>query len=248
MRSSGTRHYGRRSPGPTTFWTPTNACCSHDSPIFAAGCTLESAEAVCGADLDVLASLLDKSLIRRRTGQLGEERFWMLETIREFASEHARRPGQRRRAGAAAREAHARDPPQRKPDRRRRRPAAEARHRALRTRRHPEGARLGAGFRSRSSASRCASRSSRTGPRPIRPRGPSGCEHLLMRAGALPPALEASRPPSLRAARSIDRESLSAARREHERSRDLFRALGDDRGSSNARGASCDQRRLLRGP
>ena len=55
--------------------------------VFAAGCTLESAEAVCGADLDVLASLVDKSLVRRRTGEFGEERFWMLETIREFASE-----------------------------------------------------------------------------------------------------------------------------------------------------------------
>ena len=53
--------------------------------VFASGCTLESAEIVCGADLDTLASLLDKSLVRRRTGRLGEERFWMLETIREFA-------------------------------------------------------------------------------------------------------------------------------------------------------------------
>ena len=55
--------------------------------VFAEGCTLGSAEAVCDADLDVLASLLDKSLIRRRTGTLGEERFWMLETIREYAAE-----------------------------------------------------------------------------------------------------------------------------------------------------------------
>jgi len=54
--------------------------------VFRSGCTLESAEAVCDADLDTLASLLDKSLLRRRTGRLGEERFWMLETIREFAS------------------------------------------------------------------------------------------------------------------------------------------------------------------
>ena len=53
--------------------------------MFRGGCTLESAEAVCDADLDTLASLLDKSLVRRRTGRLGEERFWMLETIREFA-------------------------------------------------------------------------------------------------------------------------------------------------------------------
>jgi predicted ATPase/class 3 adenylate cyclase len=55
--------------------------------VFAAGCTLDSAEAVCEADLDTLASLLDKSLVRRRTGRLGEERFWMLETIREYARE-----------------------------------------------------------------------------------------------------------------------------------------------------------------
>jgi predicted ATPase/class 3 adenylate cyclase len=55
--------------------------------VFRGGCTLETAEAVCDADLDTLASLLDKSLIRRRTGLLGEERYWMLETIREFAAE-----------------------------------------------------------------------------------------------------------------------------------------------------------------
>jgi predicted ATPase/class 3 adenylate cyclase len=55
--------------------------------VFRSGCTLQSAEAVCDADLDTLASLLDKSLLRRRTGRLGEERFWMLETIREFAAE-----------------------------------------------------------------------------------------------------------------------------------------------------------------
>ena len=37
---------------------------------------------MCEADLDVLTSLLDKSLVRR-----SGERVWMLETIREFASE-----------------------------------------------------------------------------------------------------------------------------------------------------------------
>jgi predicted ATPase len=55
--------------------------------VFRGGCTIESAEAVCDAELDTLGSLLDKSLIRRRTGRLGEERFWILETIREFAAE-----------------------------------------------------------------------------------------------------------------------------------------------------------------
>ncbi len=61
--------------------------------VFRGGCTLETAEAVCDADLDTLASLLDKSLLRRRTGRLGEERYWMLETIREFALERLRESG-----------------------------------------------------------------------------------------------------------------------------------------------------------
>lgn len=55
--------------------------------VFRGGCTLETAEAVCDASFDALASLLDKSLVRRRTGMLGEERFWMLETIKQFARE-----------------------------------------------------------------------------------------------------------------------------------------------------------------
>jgi predicted ATPase/class 3 adenylate cyclase len=62
--------------------------------VFRGGCTLESAEAVCDADLDTLASLLDKSLVRRRTGRLGEERYWMLETIREFAVERLQESGE----------------------------------------------------------------------------------------------------------------------------------------------------------
>ena len=55
--------------------------------VFRGGCTLESAESVCEADVDTLGALLDKSLLRRRTDRLGGERFWMLETIREFAAE-----------------------------------------------------------------------------------------------------------------------------------------------------------------
>ena len=50
--------------------------------VFAGGCTLEAAEEICGADVDAIASLVDKSLLRR-TG----DRYWMLETIREFAAE-----------------------------------------------------------------------------------------------------------------------------------------------------------------
>jgi predicted ATPase len=50
--------------------------------VFVGGCTLDGAEAVAGADIDGLASLLDKSLLRS-TG----ERYWMLETLREYAAE-----------------------------------------------------------------------------------------------------------------------------------------------------------------
>jgi predicted ATPase/class 3 adenylate cyclase len=60
--------------------------------VFAGGWTLDAAEAVCDCDLDTLASLVDKSLVRE-----GEGRFSMLETIREFARERltdAEAPGQ----------------------------------------------------------------------------------------------------------------------------------------------------------
>jgi predicted ATPase len=62
--------------------------------VFRGGCTLETAETVCDAELDTLASLLDKSLLRRRTGRLGEERYWMLGTIREFALEQLQAAGE----------------------------------------------------------------------------------------------------------------------------------------------------------
>jgi predicted ATPase/class 3 adenylate cyclase len=50
--------------------------------VFAGGCTLEAAEEVAGADLDTLQSLVEKSLLR-----FVDERYRMLETIREFAAE-----------------------------------------------------------------------------------------------------------------------------------------------------------------
>ena len=50
--------------------------------VFRGGCTLEAAEAVVEADLDTLQSLVDKSLVR-----FSDERYSMLETIRDFASE-----------------------------------------------------------------------------------------------------------------------------------------------------------------
>ena len=50
--------------------------------VFAGGCTLEAAEEICDADLDLLQSLVEKSLVRFADG-----RYWMLETIRAYAGE-----------------------------------------------------------------------------------------------------------------------------------------------------------------
>jgi predicted ATPase/transcriptional regulator with XRE-family HTH domain len=62
--------------------------------VFAGGCTLAAAEAVCGAGtqeegdpLGRLGGLVDKSLVRRELGEDGESRVGMLETVREFALE-----------------------------------------------------------------------------------------------------------------------------------------------------------------
>ena len=54
--------------------------------IFSGGCTLEATTRVCDASLERLESLMDQSLLRRRESGR-ESRFWMLETIREFALE-----------------------------------------------------------------------------------------------------------------------------------------------------------------
>ncbi|MDP9231535.1 MAG: tetratricopeptide repeat protein [Actinomycetota bacterium] len=55
--------------------------------VFAGGCVYDAAEEICDADEDTLQSLLDKSLLRRGEGPAGAPRYWMLETIRQFAAE-----------------------------------------------------------------------------------------------------------------------------------------------------------------
>jgi predicted ATPase len=54
--------------------------------VFAGGCTLDAAEEVCDADLETLQSLVEKSLLRFTTSEAGS-RYWMLETIREYAGD-----------------------------------------------------------------------------------------------------------------------------------------------------------------
>ncbi len=56
--------------------------------VFTGGCTLEAAEEVCDADLDTLQSLVEKSLLRFTDG-----RYWMLETILEYAAQRLNESG-----------------------------------------------------------------------------------------------------------------------------------------------------------
>jgi len=60
--------------------------------VFPGGCTLDGAEAISGLPdsfevLDGLASLVDNSLLIQKDYLNGEPRYWMLETIREYALE-----------------------------------------------------------------------------------------------------------------------------------------------------------------
>jgi predicted ATPase/DNA-binding winged helix-turn-helix (wHTH) protein len=78
--------------------------------VFAGGCTLEAAEAVCNTSLDLgsdlfelMSSLVDQNLVQRVDRAEAEPRFAMLETMREYALELLTESGEH----AAARRAHA---------------------------------------------------------------------------------------------------------------------------------------------
>jgi tetratricopeptide (TPR) repeat protein len=64
--------------------------------VFAGGCTLEAAEQVTDAQLDVLQSLVDKNLLLHRG-----DRYSMLETIREYALERLEKLGEHDRVSRA---------------------------------------------------------------------------------------------------------------------------------------------------
>jgi predicted ATPase/DNA-binding SARP family transcriptional activator len=57
--------------------------------VFAGGCTFDAAEAVCGAELDTLQALVDRSLVRT-----DGERYWMLPILREYALERLEQTGE----------------------------------------------------------------------------------------------------------------------------------------------------------
>jgi predicted ATPase len=59
--------------------------------IFSGGCTVEAAEQIADAEIDTLQSLVEKSLLR-----FSNSRYWMLETIREYAREKLEQAGETR--------------------------------------------------------------------------------------------------------------------------------------------------------
>ena len=62
--------------------------------VFAGGCTLAAAEAVCGGPvLAGLEALVNESLVRQRETTTGEARFSMLEIVREYALEQLSKSG-----------------------------------------------------------------------------------------------------------------------------------------------------------
>jgi predicted ATPase/DNA-binding winged helix-turn-helix (wHTH) protein len=78
--------------------------------VFVGGCNLEGVEAVCDTKSDLgldllegMASMVDKSLVQRIEPSIGESRFGMLETVREYALEKLKASGE----DAATRRAHA---------------------------------------------------------------------------------------------------------------------------------------------
>jgi predicted ATPase/class 3 adenylate cyclase len=78
--------------------------------VFQGGRTLEALEAICNSDgqlqidvFDGAQSLVEKNLLQHREGYDGEPRFWMLETIHEFAREKLEESGE----GDEMRQAHA---------------------------------------------------------------------------------------------------------------------------------------------
>ena len=66
--------------------------------VFVGGCTLDAAESVCVTGgqvaIEALGSLVEKSLVKHREQEDGEERFTMLEVVREYAIEQLEASGE----------------------------------------------------------------------------------------------------------------------------------------------------------
>ena len=92
MSIPDSRRFERPSSGHTTCSTSEEQQLFARLSVFAGGCTLLAAEEACDAELDTLQSLVEKSLLR-----FTDDRYWMLETIREYAGERLEQAGEERR-------------------------------------------------------------------------------------------------------------------------------------------------------
>ena len=82
------RRCAPRSTGATSCSLPP-AAGTAGLGVFVGGCTLEAAEQVADADLETLDALIQHSLLRHR-----DDRYTMLETVREYALEQLERAGE----------------------------------------------------------------------------------------------------------------------------------------------------------
>ena len=79
----------QRLTGATTSFSKHEQRLFRRLSVFTAGCTLDAAEVVGEAELETLGSLVDKSLLNHR-----QDRFTMLDTVRQFALERLSESGE----------------------------------------------------------------------------------------------------------------------------------------------------------